>query len=197
MDNMTDSGLVNRVVENAGEDFWFDEVLFDDLRLALRSEGEVVYITEPSAERWAHVQALNLITMALWDPQQTFEAIREEAPNNGDDLVEQYISSDVIIGCPNPMVREDKVKVCRARGYIRKVGGLAAEIVGDGRQENYTFRVYRQLAESETTLEIGTNPIGQTHEFYGRRGPVKIVTDDPDGEKGEDVEVGAASESTW
>ena len=192
---MTDSKVLDRIIENATrEGLWVDEIMFENLRLAVKGEGNEIVISEPAAERQVDVRAINFVTLALWDPQWAFSQIRSEAPNNGEDLIKSTIG---LVNSPTPQIRESEYDVCRTNEYIEGVAELAATLVNDSREDNYVYRVYRLLADSERHLSIGVNPLGrQVREFYGRLGPVRIDTDDPDA-KGEDPEVKSAAEASW
>jgi hypothetical protein len=195
MVNMPDSKVLNRIIEQADNSgLWDDSVQPDELRIVVKSSGDELVVTEPAAERWADIWALNFVTLVLWDPAGGFGMLREEAPNNGDELLENRNFG--VVNGPAPQLKDGQFDVCRTRGFVRNVADLAGDLADDPRQENYTYRVFRLLADTERDLNIGVNPLGNgVKEFYGRGGPVKIAADDPEENEGEDV--GSAAQADW
>lgn len=201
---MTDSRVLDRIIESAAEaDFWWGEISCEELRTVQSTSPSQnrMYVTEGVAERWVDLRAINFVTMGVWDPREVFQGLRNEAPNNEEELKEQAGLDDMgIVNATSPQVREDDYDVCRTRGYVRKLCKLGAILAGDERQDNYTYRVFRVLAESERKTRLGTNPLGQgVKEFYGRTGPVRLVFGEADmGSDDEpEVETTSAGEASW
>lgn len=181
--------IINRSIR---DDFWNDVVQFGELRTAVEEQdSEKVVVTEGSSDRWVDLRAVNFITMAIWDPKYTFDSVRNSV-TDADDLLDSFES--VIVKAPSPQLRKDKFDTARTRGFVREVSKLAAILAEDEREENYTFRAYRVLVQSESKLDLGTNPLGEAKEFYGRDGPIRIVTEI---EENRPTGTQSASEADW
>lgn len=187
MENMTDSKVVNRILRHYNA----EDVVFTELRTATDMNGDRLYVNEGAAERWADVRAINYVSFAIWSPKSAFDALRDEAPNNAEDLLDGF---DALVNATATQIKKDAYDVARTRGFARQVSELAAQLVGDTRQDNYTYRVYRLLAQSEPKLNIGTNPLGKTKEFYAWREPIMIVDEESEDEPEADTSSAAAAE---
>jgi hypothetical protein len=153
-------------------------------------------VHEGSADRWVDVRAVNFVTIALWDPKLAFELINAAAPDNGQSLIDKYISMQMI-NAPVVQVKEDLIDVPRPDEFIRDTANLAAYLTGDTRQDNYVYRLYRALAVSETKLNLATNPVGETSKFYGWEGPVRIVVEESEDVNQSVSDAGSATEANW
>jgi hypothetical protein len=195
--NMTDSKVLNRIIQAGVEDdVWNDEVVFEDLRIAINQDGDRVFVSEGRSERWADYRAINFVILGLWDPRWTFEQLREEAPNNADDIIDDHAMGRV--NATQPQVREDQYDVCRTRGMAKSLCEIGAFLANDDRQDNYTYRVFRVMADSERKLGIGTNPLGAgIKEFYGRGGPVRLMLAEDEDEGGDGSNADSAADANW
>lgn len=195
--NMTDSQVLNRIIQAAVEDdVWHDSTEFEDLRVSIRREGDKIFISEGKSERWADYRSINFAILGLWDPRWTFEQLREEAPNNADDLIERHEMG--IVNATQPQVREDQYDICRTRGMAKSLCDMGAFLANDDRQDNYCYRVFRVMADSERKLGLGTNPLGAgIKEFYGRGGPVRVKFAGDDEEGGDESNADSAADANW
>lgn len=193
---MTDTNAIKRVLDRAEEEQFDRKVKWGDLKTVTEfgKTDERVMVSEGSSSKWANRLALNFVSVCIWDPQWTFQALREEAPNNGEAMLEGRDFG--IFNCTSPVIDMGNVDTCRTRGFVKSVADLAADLVNDDRQENYTYRVYRNLAQSETRLNTGTNPVKAVKEFYMVKAPVEIIGAEPDEEE-EEESPEVASAADW
>lgn len=195
-----DSGVASRVIERGGDEGLFGgSVPASALRTVTEVEGNEIRVSEGLTEKSGDVRAVSLMSLALTDPEWFRETLVAEAPNNGQTLWEQAFEGNTdLVNCTTPEVYENRISACRTRGYVEAVG-LIAEKLTTKRQENYAFRVYRSLAQSERRLGIGTNPIGEVNQFFiAREGPTRVAGDHSDGESTDpDEEATDAASDDW
>lgn len=164
------------------------------------ADGEQLWVEEMPGlpEEFSGPPALfNFLNVALWKPHMIFETIQLRHPE-GSLIGEEYgpQARHYNMGAPNPMVREDKFDVARPLGYMRVMCELGCDLLGI---EDYVecHRSFIDVVKEPTWEYAGVNPLGNgVHEFYGRMGPVRVVTDSDESEKDE-TEIQSAGEVSW
>lgn len=200
-----DNRLIDQIIVQSIDDgFWHREVQFDELK-TVKTDHDVksahddhakVVVHEGSFDRWVDTRALNLVTMLLWDRGYVFDLLQEFSPNHGRGLIDRHISVE-LIDAPDPQLRDKHFDIARTKTFVQHACNLAAFLVGDDREDNYTYRLYRGLAISEVKLNLGTNPRNHTKEFYSWEGPVRVVVPRQDKISEGVVNGKSAAEADW
>ena len=176
------------------DDKWGDSIEAEQLPAVSSVTGSTLDVVDGEMSYTTDADAVNLMTLVLFNPRDSFEALREEASHSGDEITEHV--GRKLVNAPTPIVAEEEIDGARTLGFVRGVAHLTAEMMNLGADGETTLQAYLAVARTAEQLNVGVNPIRPVKEVYVTGRPVRVLGDEDDVETDEN-RAQSAAEVSW